>query len=110
MYQSELSQLLKLLFIMLTGFGVMLGIVRIARVPLILARLFIFPVLLVILWNAGRQWWTMLPLGQRALVFLVLLPVGMMVIMRLVLGKELFNHILGNFLYDVLKWILGISA
>jgi hypothetical protein len=104
MYHGELSQSIKVLLIMLTGFGVMLGIVRVASVPLILARILILPLFLGILWNVGRQWWNLLPPGERALVFLVLFPVGMIALMRLILGKDLFRHVLGNFIYDVLKW------
>lgn len=89
---------------MLTGFGVMLGVVRIASVPMFLARILLLPLLLVTFWNVGRQWWNLLPPGERVLICIVLLPVGMIVLMRLVLGKDLFKHILGNFIYDALKW------
>jgi hypothetical protein len=104
MPHGELSQSIKVLLIMLTGFGVMLGIVRLASVPLILARILILPLFLGILWSVGRQWWGLLSSGERALMFLVLFPVGMIALMRLILGKDLFRHILGNFIYDVLKW------
>jgi len=101
---GELSQSIKVLLIMLTGFGVMLGIVRVAKVPLILSRILILPLFLGILLNIGRQWWSLMSSGERALVCLVLMPVGMVVLMRLVLGKALFTEILGHFIYDVLKW------
>jgi hypothetical protein len=104
MYYGELSQSIKVLLIMLTGFGVMLGIVRLASVPLILARILIFPLFLGILLTAGRQWWDLLPPAERAFMCLVLLPVGMIVFLRVILGKNLFTQILGHFIYDVLKW------
>lgn len=43
-------------------------------------------------------------LGERALVVLLLFPLGLIAFMRLILGKDLFRHILGNFIYDFLKW------
>ena len=104
MYYGELSQSIKVLLIMLTGFGVMLGIVRLASVPLILARILILPLFLGILLTTGRQWWDLLPPAERAFMCLVLLPVGMIVFLRLILGKTLFTQISGHFIYDVLKW------
>lgn len=104
MNYGELTHYIKLLLIMLTGFAVMLGIVRLASVPMILARIIILPIFLGILWNVGFHWWSLLPPGKRVFVFLVLFPVGMILIMRLILGRDLFRHILGNFIYDVLKW------
>jgi hypothetical protein len=104
MSYGELSQSVKVLLIMLTGFGVMLGLVRLASVPRMLARLLILPLFLGILWNAGRQWWRLSPPGERGLICLALFPVGLIVLMRLILGKDLFMQILGHFIYDALKW------
>lgn len=64
MPHGDLRQSIKVLLLMLTGFGVMLGIIRLASVPLIPARILILPLLLGILWNMGRPWWGLLSSGS----------------------------------------------
>jgi len=88
---------------MLVGFGVILGLIRVSRLPKILARILILPIILGMLYAAGRQWWGQLPALQQQLVLIVLLPVALVILLRLVMGAELFREVLGNFIYDLLK-------
>ncbi|MBW2135840.1 MAG: hypothetical protein JRG72_11560 [Deltaproteobacteria bacterium] len=103
MEQTELITAIKQLLIMLVGFGVILGLIRVSRLPKILARILILPIILGMLYAAGHQWWVQLPAVQQQLVLIVLLPVALVILLRLVLGAELFREVLGNFIYDLLK-------
>jgi hypothetical protein len=44
----------------------------------------------------------------QILLWGVVLIVGLALILRLLLGRELFGHVVGNFVYDVLKWLVKL--
>jgi len=103
MNSSELYNSIKLLMLMLVSFGVILGFIRLARLPQILVRILIIPVVLGIIFAMGRQGWGQLPPLQQAMALLVVLPIGLIILLRMVLGKEIFKHVIGNLVYDLLK-------
>jgi len=103
MNSSELANSIKLLMLMLVSFGVMLGFIRLARLPQILVRILIIPMVLGILFAMGRQGWGELPPVQQAMALLVVLPIGLIILLRIALGKEIFKHVIGNLVYDLLK-------
>src|SRR5947208_16362333 len=72
------------------------------RLKLFAGRFILLPLLTALLAAAGQSFSTISPWMQLMLL-LVLVPVVLVVLLRLVLGQVLFNHILGNLIYDLLK-------
>jgi len=99
---------------MLMGFGVMLGIIRISRVPKILARILLTPIILGILYSISLQYWHQMSQAQKTLALILFFPIVIVSLLRFILGAELFREVLSHFIYDVLKngvfavfWLLG---
>lgn len=100
---EELRGSLAPLFVLGLALAVILGLIAPRRVPGILGRFFLLPLLVAALlfltWQSLRAAspWTQLVL------LLTLGPVVLVVLLRLMLGQGLFTHILGDLLYDLLK-------
>lgn len=103
MDSNQLTYNLKLLFIMLIGFGVMVGLIRISSLPRIFARLLIGSFLIGILFSIGREYWQQLAGPWQWLILMLVLPLFLIILLRVILGAKLFRHVLGSFIYDMLK-------
>ncbi|MHB9074220.1 MAG: hypothetical protein ACYC6G_11925 [Desulfobaccales bacterium] len=103
MQPSDPNEAFKLLLLILTGLGVMLGIIRISRVPKIFARILFIPLIIGIIYSAGIDFWRQLPVAYQIITLIVLLPIFLIVLLRIVLGADLFREVLGNLIYDLLK-------
>jgi len=100
---SNLVESMRLLFLVIVGLGVMLGLIRIKALPKIFFRLLIVPIIIGVFYTLGLQHWQQLPSFYQQLALIILLPVGLAVTLRIILGADLFREILGNFLYDIFK-------
>jgi len=103
MDNNQLIYNLKLLFIMLVGFGVMVGLIRISSLPKIFARILIGSFLIGILFSVGREYWHQLTAPWQWLILMLLMPLFLVILLRVILGANLFRHVLGSFIYDMLK-------
>lgn len=112
---NELRQSITLLLVLGLAFAAMLGVIAPRRVPGILGRILLLPLLLGVLFAVlGQLFREASPLMQLVLL-LGLGPIALVVLLRIVLGKSLFTHILGNLIYDLLKaaflgaWRAGVA-
>lgn len=103
MEAASLSESLKVLFLVVIGLGVTVGLIKLNALPKIFFRLLIAPIVIGVLYTVGLQHWQQLPHFYQQAALIVLLPVALIVVLRVILGADLFREILGNFLYDLLK-------
>ncbi len=97
---------LKPLLLALLGLGVVLGLVSKQQVLRTIGRMIFFPVLLAVILTYGKQIWIHMDSFSQMAVAVAILLAGIVFLLKIVLGKELFTDVLGNFIYDVLKTVV----
>lgn len=100
---EELRRSLAPLFVLGLALAVILGLIAPRRVPGILGRFFLLPLLVAFLLSLGWQSLRAASPWTQLLLLLTLGPVVLVVLLRLLLGQALFTHLLGDLLYDLLK-------
>jgi hypothetical protein len=95
-----------LLMFILIALGITIGLVKPRRMGRLVIWLIFGPALIGVGFNMGKQiFWTLSPVQQ--ILFIILVPVGAIVILlRLVLPRDVWANVLGNFIYDLLKFVV----
>lgn len=94
------------LIIIIIAFGLILGFLSRKQAFNKLGRILIIAALSPVLISISKNTFSQLPSWQKPLVAIVFLAAGLFLILRILLGKDLFNNIAGNFIYDGLKAVI----
>ena len=105
---SELTGPLKLLILVMLAMGLMVGLVSKKRIARYIAGIIFLPVLLYSVFSFFKGVLHNMGQVQSILLALAILLIGALVVMRLVLGHEIWSTVVGNFIYDVFKWIITL--
>ena len=98
----------RMLVILCTAFGVILGIVKPKTLPRRLTMILFMPLLIAIVLSFLKGMSAGMNVVEQMLLWSIVLIVGFVLILRFLLGRELFQHVLGHFVYDVLKWFVRL--
>lgn len=98
----------RLLIILCTALGVILGIIKRNALPRRLMMILFTPLLIAIALSILKGMASGMNIFGQMLLWGVVLIVGLALILRLLLGRELFQHVVGSFVYDVLKWFVKL--
>lgn len=98
------------LTILLLAVGLLVGVVKPRSIgKLVVGLLFIPPLLLAAL-VVGRSAFAGLSLPAQILFVATALPVGLAVLLRLVLPRDVWAGIVSSFLYDLLRHLFGLPV
>lgn len=97
---------LKQLIIVLIGLGLILRFLTrqqaLRKLGMVLLTTAFFPFIV----SFGQNFYYQLTPIQKVGLIAFLLPLTVFIILRILLGKDLFNNIAGNFIYDGLKAVM----
>lgn len=96
------------LAIVLIGFGLILGVFTRDQAFRKLGRILIFVALTPILIGAGKSYFYQLPVAQKIILASIMLPVGIFIALRILLGRDIFNDVMGRFIYDALRFVITL--
>ena len=96
------------LAIVFIGLGLILGVFTRDQAFRKLGRVIIFAALFPILIQIGRSYFSQLPIEQKMIFVLIMLPVGIFIGLRILLGRDIFNDIMGRFIYDALRFVITL--
>jgi hypothetical protein len=94
----------------LLGFGVMLGVVRPRTLGKFIAALIFGPILIAVALIAGRAVFASLSLAQQILLVVPASLIGLAVLLRIILPRDIWAGVVSAFIYDVLKYLFGLPA
>lgn len=97
-----------LLVIILLAFGLIFGIFSREQVFRKIGRVLLIVALSPILLGAGKNYYAQLPPVQKVVLPILIIPLVLILLLRLLLGKDLFSDIIGNFFYDGIKFIVSL--
>lgn len=92
-----------LLSILLIAFGLILGFLSKGQAFKKLGRVLLIVALAPIFIGVGKTYYYQMPQAQKIILFLIIIPGGTLIILRILLGKDIFNNVLGSFIYDAIK-------
>lgn len=102
---SEISSSIKVLIFILMAIGLIFGLVSKARIGKYILGLVFIPIVLGVIWTIFKGAYSGMSALQSMLFATIILVVGLVVVLRILLGKELWSTVVGNFIYDVIKWL-----
>ena len=94
-----------LLVILFIAFGLMLGFFTKGQALRKLGRVLLIAAFVPIFIGVGKGYFYQLSSGQKLIFAVAVSTVGIFVVLRILLGKDLFNEVMGRFIYDGLKAI-----
>lgn len=94
-----------LLFIMLIGFGLMLGIYSRQQAFRKLGRLLLLAALGSMFLSMGKNYFSQLPPFQQLIFGIMALGAILFIGLRILAGRAIFNRVMENIIYDGLKAI-----
>ncbi len=97
---------IRVLMITIIGLGLILGLISNRKAFALIARVLLMAALLPIGIAVIQPAFSQLSLFERIITILIVSLIGLVLILRIVLGKILFTEIVGHFLYDVLKVVV----
>jgi len=103
---SEFTSSFKVLIFLILIIGFMLGLVSKKRLGKFISGLIFIPIVLMVLWNSIKGAGAAMDSPISILLAIGILVVGALLALRLLLGDKILHTILGNFIYDILKWLV----
>jgi hypothetical protein len=94
------------LVLIVLALGILFGLTKPRRLGKFFVGLLVGPVLIGIVFVAGREILANLPPGQRILFIVVGAVVALIILMRVVLPREFQAALAADFVYDILKFIV----
>ena len=68
-----------------------------------LGRVLIMAAFIPFFINLSKNVFSQLPLEQKIIIAIIVTAVGSFALLRILLGKSVFNNLIGNYVYDGLK-------
>jgi hypothetical protein len=92
------------------GLGMMMGIVKPRRFGKYIAGLIFTPILIGVGWTITRTTFAGLSPIQQILFFIPALLIGLAIMLRLVLPRDVWAGVVAGFIYDVLKFLFRLPV
>jgi len=106
-----LSGPLKLLFLVLLGFGLMLGLISRKKVGKIIGRMLFFPILILFAYGLLKNMLKQLPPNEQFFYILIFIFILLLIIiMTTQFGREVLASFIGSLLHDIFKWIFNLTG
>lgn len=97
--------MLALLGIILIAFGLILGFFSRQQAFKKLGRVLLITAFLPVFISIGKNHFNQLPLEQKFIFSIIVFGGVLLVILRILLGSDIFKNVIGNFIYNGLKFI-----
>lgn len=102
---SETFAQLRVLIFLLLIFGFTVGVVSKKKITRFIAGMIFMPTLVAIVFHYIKQVRAAMDPTSSLLFTIGILVVGLILVLRFLLGKDIWHSVAGDFVYDVLKWI-----
>jgi hypothetical protein len=97
--------MLALLSIIIIAFGLILGFFTKEQAFRKLGRVLLIVALMPVFIDIGKNHFNQLPLEQKVILSIIVLTGVLLMILRILLGSDIFKNVISNFIYDGLKFI-----
>jgi hypothetical protein len=94
------------LVLIVLALGILFGITKPRRLGKFVIGLLIGPVLIGIVFVAGREIFDGLPIGQKVIFIVVVAIALLLILLRFALPRDFKAALAADFIYDVLKFII----
>ncbi len=102
----EMLSQFRVLVLLLLTFGLTIGIVSGKRVGKFIAGMIFMPLLLMVAFTYIQKVRVTLDPAMSLLFTIAILFAVLIIVLRLLLGKQIWHGVVADFVYDLLKWLV----